>query len=229
MPQKDEKDFGVRIMNHKPAYVFAVFAASFGILGASCGIWSGFNQAAMNKMDSTISEQSIVIDEQNVTLKKYSDKIEKLETKNDKAAKTIKDQKAEIKELKEIAAQAKAQKAAQVYSVQTSSPSTSSATASGGSYIGDFTITYYCGENYPHICGTGNGVTASGVTAQVGVTIAADPNVLPIGTRVYIEGIGERVVQDVGGVIIGNKIDVFVGSHSEAMSNGRHTAKVYRR
>lgn len=98
----------------------------------------------------------------------------------------------------------------------------------GGTYIGDFTITYYCGENYPHICGTGNGVTASGATAITGVTIAADPNVLPIGTTVYIEGIGERTVQDTGGAIVGNRIDVFVNTHSEALENGIHTAKVYQ-
>lgn len=96
-----------------------------------------------------------------------------------------------------------------------------------GNYAGEFTITYYCGENYPHECGTSNGITASGATATVGVTVAADPNVLPIGTEIYIDGIGNRIVQDTGGAIIGNRIDVFVGSHSEALQNGTHIAQVY--
>ena len=50
---------------------------------------------------------------------------------------------------------------------------------------------------------------------------------LPMGTRVYIEGIGERVVQDTGGDIKGGKIDIAVESHAEAVEFGRRTAEVY--
>ena len=93
-------------------------------------------------------------------------------------------------------------------------------------YLGEYTIVAYCAEQYPHICG-GNPATASGEPVTPGVTVAADPAVLPLGTRVYIDGIGERVVQDTGGAIQGRKIDLAVESHQEAVEFSRKTAKIY--
>ena len=86
-------------------------------------------------------------------------------------------------------------------------------------YMGDFKITYYCDERYSHICG-GNGVTASGKKTNVGVTAAADWSVLPKGSKVYIEGIGWREIQDVGGGVDGKHIDVLVKTHKEALNLG---------
>lgn len=94
-------------------------------------------------------------------------------------------------------------------------------------YDGEFTITYYCGEDYPHVCASGNGVTSSGAKAFDGVTVAADPNVIPEGTYIYIEGIGMRVVQDIGGAIKGNRIDVYVDTHEEALSKKVVTTSVW--
>ncbi|MGM1044809.1 MAG: 3D domain-containing protein [Bacillota bacterium] len=69
--------------------------------------------------------------------------------------------------------------------------------------------------------------TASGTRTQEGRTIAADPKVLPIGTRVYIEGVGERIVEDTGSAIKGNKIDVFIEDLDRALEFGRkHNVKV---
>lgn len=93
-------------------------------------------------------------------------------------------------------------------------------------YAGEYTIVAYCVEQYPHICG-GNPTTASGEPATPGVTVAADSAVLPMGTRVYIDGIGERVVQDTGGAIRGHKIDLAVESHREAVAWGRKEADVW--
>ena len=84
-------------------------------------------------------------------------------------------------------------------------------------YIGKFDASYYCGEEYPHICGTGNGITASGAKAVSGITIAADTSIIPMGSYVYIEGVGVRIVQDRGGGIKGNKLDIFVDKHDEAL------------
>lgn len=93
-------------------------------------------------------------------------------------------------------------------------------------YAGEYTIVAYCAEQYPHICG-GNPTTKSGEPVTPGVTIAADPAVIPLGTRIYIDGIGERVVQDTGGEIKGRKIDLAVESHQEAVEFSRKTAKIY--
>lgn len=86
-------------------------------------------------------------------------------------------------------------------------------------YAGEYIIVAYCAEQYPHICG-GNPTTKSGEPVTPRVTVAADPDVLPLGTRIYIDGIGERVVQDTGGAIRGRKIDLAVESHQEAVAWG---------
>ena len=86
-------------------------------------------------------------------------------------------------------------------------------------YLGEYRITYYCDERRPHICG-GSGHTASGAPTEVGTTIAVDPNVIPYGTQVYIEGIGFRTAQDRGGAVKNNHIDVLVRTHAEASSLG---------
>ena len=93
-------------------------------------------------------------------------------------------------------------------------------------YLGDFKITYYCDARYPHTCG-GSGVTKSGKPTEVGVTAAADWSVLPKGSIVYIEGIGFREIQDVGGGVKNNHIDVLVQNHSEALSLGVNTKDVW--
>lgn len=65
------------------------------------------------------------------------------------------------------------------------------------------------------------GITASGTKVQEGRTIAVDPDIIPLGWWVYIEGIGFRRAEDTGGAINGNKIDVYFDSQSHAMKFGR--------
>lgn len=71
---------------------------------------------------------------------------------------------------------------------------------------------------------TGNN-TCTGITPYRGV-VAVDPRVIPLGTRLYIEGYGEAVAQDTGGSIQGNRIDVFFPSSEEAVNWGRRTVNV---
>lgn len=51
--------------------------------------------------------------------------------------------------------------------------------------------------------------------------IAADPRVLPIGSKVHIEGMGNFTVKDTGGAIRGRRIDIWMPSKSAAMRFGR--------
>lgn len=91
--------------------------------------------------------------------------------------------------------------------------------------LGEFEITYYC--PCVECCGKTDGITASGTLAREGQTVAADWDMLPPGTEIYIEGIGYRTVEDKGGAIKGNRLDVFMDSHSAALDAGVAKTKVY--
>lgn len=97
-------------------------------------------------------------------------------------------------------------------------------------YVGEFEITYYTagfestGKTLDH---PAYGITASGTTVKEGQTIAADWSILEPGTKVHIEGVGERIVEDTGGAIVGQAIDVYVEDVNEALELGRHMAKVW--
>ena len=91
--------------------------------------------------------------------------------------------------------------------------------------LGNYKLTFYCP------CAVCNGVaganTASGTTPTEGRTIAVDPSVIPLGSRVYVEGYGVFIAEDTGGAVKNNKIDILVSSHSRAYELGVKSANVY--
>lgn len=93
--------------------------------------------------------------------------------------------------------------------------------------LGEYTITHYCRENYPHICNNGDSSTTStGVAPTLGRTIAVDPSVIPYGTKVVIDG-HIYTAEDCGGAIKNNRIDICVDTHEEALQLGKFTTEVY--
>ena len=92
-------------------------------------------------------------------------------------------------------------------------PRTSSASSTGGTV---YKITAYCPCS--KCCGKTNGRTASGTTATAGRTVAASSK-FAFGTKLNIGG-HIYTVEDRGGAINGNKIDIFVNSHAEALQWG---------
>ena len=76
-------------------------------------------------------------------------------------------------------------------------------------YMGRYYITGY--DACYSCCGKTDGITASGTKATVGRTVAMKN--VPFGTKIYIDGIGERVVEDRG--VSSGRVDVFCGNHSE--------------
>lgn len=56
--------------------------------------------------------------------------------------------------------------------------------------------------------------------------IAVDPSVIPLGSRVWVEGYGEAIAGDTGSAIVGHKIDVLMPTKAAALSWGRKTVKV---
>ncbi|MDQ0817263.1 3D (Asp-Asp-Asp) domain-containing protein/LysM repeat protein [Bacillus pumilus] len=74
-----------------------------------------------------------------------------------------------------------------------------------------------------------SGITATGVNLNKNPNakvIAVDPSVIPLGSKVYVEGYGEAIAADTGGAIKGNKIDVHVPSKSQAQNWGVKSVKV---
>lgn len=73
----------------------------------------------------------------------------------------------------------------------------------------------------------GNGITATGINLKTTPkVIAVDPNVIPLGSKVWVEGYGNAIAGDTGGAIKGNRIDVHVSSSTEAMNYGKKQVQV---
>ena len=82
---------------------------------------------------------------------------------------------------------------------------------------------------YTASCEGCSGVTANGTDLRANPNakvIAVDPSIIPLGTKVWVEGYGEAIAADTGGAIKGNKIDLFMASQSDAVNWGRKTVQV---
>lgn len=76
---------------------------------------------------------------------------------------------------------------------------------------------------YTAQCGGCSGVTKTGVDLKANPNskvISVDPSVIPLGSKVYVEGYGVATAADTGGSIKGNRIDVFIASQGEAVKWG---------
>lgn len=102
--------------------------------------------------------------------------------------------------------------------------------------LGEYRLTAYCGcskccgkwgENRP-VDADGKPIvyTANQTIAKEGVTVAADINVLPYGTKIIIDG-HQYIVQDRGGSIKGNRIDIYFESHQSALEFGVQHKEIF--
>ena len=92
--------------------------------------------------------------------------------------------------------------------------------------LGNYKLTFYCPcERFNGALGASK--TASGATPAEGRTIAVDSSIIPLGSRVYIEGYGTFIAEDTGSAIKNNKIDIFVSTHERAEELGVQYANVY--
>ncbi len=82
---------------------------------------------------------------------------------------------------------------------------------------------------YTAYCTGCSGTTAYGIDLRSNPNqkvIAVDPKVIPLGTKVWVEGYGEAIAGDTGGAIKGNKIDVFIPTYGSAMEWGVKKVKI---
>ena len=98
-------------------------------------------------------------------------------------------------------------------------------------FIGDFTAYAYC------TCSTccdprWNGLTYSESVPEEGRTVAVDPHVIPLGTKLLMEypdgSYREVVAEDTGAGIKGNKLDVYIQDHQRALEHGIQKVKLYK-
>ena len=93
----------------------------------------------------------------------------------------------------------------------------------GGAREMEFEATAYTHVAVPGVAdinGTGDGITASGLPVQEGI-VAVDPRVIPLGSRVWVEGFGVLIAADTGGAIRGDRLDIFMSSRGDALRFGR--------
>lgn len=106
----------------------------------------------------------------------------------------------------------------------TSTTTTTTTTTSNQSYLKTLTMnaTAYCETGSKTATGVWPTRDSNGVS-----TVAVDPNVIPLGTKLYIEGYGYAIAADTGGAIKGNKIDLYMNSNSECINFGRQNITVH--
>ncbi|WP_246946005.1 ubiquitin-like domain-containing protein [Bacillus pinisoli] len=88
---------------------------------------------------------------------------------------------------------------------------------------------YVSSTAYTAYCNGCSGVTSTGINLKANPNakvIAVDPSVIPLGTKVYVEGYGYAIAGDTGSAIKGNKIDVFFATKAEAYRWGRKSVKI---
>jgi len=82
---------------------------------------------------------------------------------------------------------------------------------------------------YTAYCTGCSGTTYTGIDLRSNPNqkvIAVDPNVIPLGSRVWVEGYGEAIAGDIGSAIKGNIIDVFIEHQQDALNWGRKTVNI---
>ena len=90
--------------------------------------------------------------------------------------------------------------------------------------LGEFKLTAYCA--CPVCCGEwADGITYTGTEATAGRTVAVDPEVIPLGSSLYIFG-HEYKAEDIGGAVKGNRVDIFFDNHEDALQFGVQYADV---
>jgi uncharacterized protein YabE (DUF348 family) len=77
----------------------------------------------------------------------------------------------------------------------------------------------------------GYGITYSGAAAKRDTdgysSVAVDPRVIPLGTKLFIQGYGYAIAQDIGSAIKGNRVDLYFNSSSDVWNWGSRTVTVY--
>ena len=159
------------------------------------------------------------IKQEMITKQKEKERLEKERIAREEAEKAEKERQEQIKIVKE---QEEKNKAIQVAKVSAITNRSEGKPRDNSGWI-TFTATAYCGCS--KCCGKSTGRTASGTMATQGRTVAMPGN-YSFGTKIEIQGMGTYVVEDRGGAIKGNRIDIYYSNHQAALSFGKRTVSL---
>ncbi|GEM_PF-6788688 len=133
---------------------------------------------------------------------------------NNKVTTTSVQQKATVKKVSSVKTTSVKKTSKKVSSVKKSSVKKTS--KKSRKYLGTFKAYAY----------NGAGTTASGTTTKANRTVAVDPKVIPLGSKLMING-KIYIAEDTGGFIKGKKIDIFMPSYNDCIQWGVKNVKVY--
>jgi 3D (Asp-Asp-Asp) domain-containing protein len=109
---------------------------------------------------------------------------------------------------------------------QSAATKTATVSAPAASSAQEMTVT---ATAYTAYCAGCSGITTTGIDLRSNPgqkVIAVDPSVIPLGSRVWVEGYGEAIAGDTGGSIKGNVIDVFIPNEQAALNWGRKVVNI---
>lgn len=89
--------------------------------------------------------------------------------------------------------------------------------------LGTFTMRAY---THPRPRAAASTKTASGTAPDPSRTVAVDPRIIPLGTRLYIPGLGERIAEDIGRRVKGKRLDIFLPTVQHCRHFGVQTREV---
>lgn len=190
------------------------------------------NNDNLNKQVDELSKKLKDLDETlNKEIEKANAIIEKAQKENKELKELIKDKDAVIEQKNNKIAEVEAMKAekqakeATAKTLESSSTTKATTTPSTGGRVLYMQSTAYSSD--PADTLGGGTITATGQNLLSNpMAVAVDPNVIPLGTKLYVEGYGEAYAVDTGGAIKGNIIDVHFPTYDQCIQWGRRTVKV---
>lgn len=204
------KDMFKTLYKYPIFFVTLIFILLFGSIILIQTIINKDIQDINNSLDS-IKQELESIEQTYTTQEEFNTYMNNITTQLDTTNKNIKEVESKVSKVQ-------TKKETTVTSRGSTTSRTSTSTSSEG-YVA-FTATAYC--PCAKCCGKTNGITASGTKATAGRTVAMNSS-YKFGTKIEIKGLGTYIVEDRGGAIQGNKIDIFFNTHQEALNFGRKT------
>lgn len=159
-------------------------------------------------------ENSVATVTKEAEINTVADNTKEVTNLNNKVTTTSVQQKATVKKVSSVKTTSVKKTSKKVSSVKKSSVKKTS--KKSRKYLGTFKAYAY----------NGAGTTASGTTTKANRTVAVDPKVIPLGSKLMING-KIYVAEDTGGFIKGKKIDIFMPSYNDCIQWGVRNVKVY--